>query len=135
MKIIDFLFEIIYFENRLLTEYRCSTRDCVKVRSHLASKSTFASVFASNCNIVSVAILTLVQRMDIEPSACLCILLPLLLLFLKSQTQTLTLSVNGPYESTCCPIERIDGKGMMLACHSGFPVKAFYSRGVERRVP
>ena len=46
----------------------------VKIRSHLASKSTFASVFASNFNIVSVITLTLMQRMDIEPILCICIL-------------------------------------------------------------
>ena len=54
----------------------------VKIRSHLASKSTFASVFASNFNIVSVITLTLMQRMEIEPILCICfcILLSLLLL-------------------------------------------------------
>ena len=46
----------------------------VKIRSHLASKSTFTSVFASNFNIVSVITLTLMQRMEIEPILCICIL-------------------------------------------------------------
>ena len=55
---------------------------------------TFTSAFASNFNIVSVAILMLMQRIATEP--ILCILLPLLLLFSKPRTQTLTLSVNRP---------------------------------------
>ena len=68
----------------------------VKLRSHRTSMLTFASAFASNFNIVSMVMLTLMQRMGIEPILCVCILLPLLLLFSKRQTQTLTLSVNGP---------------------------------------
>ena len=57
---------------------------------------TFASAFKSNFNIVSMVMLTLMQRIAVEPILCVCVLLPLLLLFLKTQMQMLTLSVNGP---------------------------------------
>ena len=68
----------------------------VKVRSHLATTSTFACAFASNFNIVSMVMLTFMQRMNTEPILCVCLLLPLLPLFSKMQVQTLTLSVNLP---------------------------------------
>ena len=41
-------------------------------------------------------LLTLMQRMGVEPILCICVWLPLLLLFSKVQMQTLTLSVNWP---------------------------------------
>ena len=68
----------------------------LKVSSHWASMLTFASAFASNFNIVSIVMLTLIQRMGIKSILCNCMLLTLLLLFSKTQMQTLTLSVNGP---------------------------------------
>ena len=57
--------------------------------------------FASNFNIVSMVMLTLMQRMGVKPFLCICVLLPLLLLFSKTQTQTLTLCVNGPEVFFC----------------------------------
>ena len=42
---------------------------------------TFASAFVSNFHIVSVAMLTSMQRMGVEPILCICLLLPLLPLF------------------------------------------------------
>ena len=68
----------------------------VRVHSHRTSMLTFASAFASNFNSVFMVMLTLMQKMGVEPVLCVCVLLPLLLLFSKRQTQTLTLSVNGP---------------------------------------
>ena len=56
---------------------------------------TFTSAFASNFKIVSMVLLTLMQRMSTEPILCICVLLPLLLLI--SKTQTLTLSVSVPF--------------------------------------
>ena len=63
----------------------------VKVHSHLASKSTFVSAFASNFYIVSIRTLILTQGMAAEPILCVCILLLLLPLFSKTQKQMLTL--------------------------------------------
>ena len=83
--------------------------DNVKVHSHLASTSTFASDFLSDFNIVSVGTLVLMQRMGIEPILCACVLLPLLLLFSKTQMQMLTLSVNGYITNQdCLPVELDD---------------------------
>ena len=69
----------------------------IKVRSHWTSMLTFAS----NFNIVSTVMLTLMQRMGTEHILCVCVLLPLLPLFSKTQTQTLTLSVNEPLSFVC----------------------------------
>ena len=80
----------------LTLRFRSHRHLSVKVYSHLASKLTFASAFASNFNIVSMVMLTLMQRMCTEPILWNCALLPLLPLFSKTQIQTLTLSVNEP---------------------------------------
>ena len=56
----------------------------------------FASAFVSHFNIVSMVMLTFMQKMGTERILCLCILLPMLLLFSKTQTQTLALSMNRP---------------------------------------
>ena len=56
----------------------------LKAHSDLASMLTFASApFASNFDIMSIVILTLKQKMGIEPIIYICILLPLLLLLSK----------------------------------------------------
>ena len=68
----------------------------VKVHSHLASTSSFASKFTT----VSARTLALTQRLGTEP--ILCIFLPLLPFFSKTQTQTLKLSVNGPLPYLHC---------------------------------
>ena len=49
---------------------------------------------------MSMVMLTLTQRMGIEPILCVCVLLPLLLLFSNMKTQKLMLCVNGPVVQT-----------------------------------
>ena len=51
----------------LILRFRSHRHLSVKVYSHLASKLTFASAFASNFNIVSMVMLTLMQRLCTEP--------------------------------------------------------------------
>ena len=55
--------------------------DTLKVHSHCAFACAY--VFALNFNIVSMMMLTLTQRMNIEPIHCI-VLLPLLLLFSRT---------------------------------------------------
>ena len=68
-----------------------ATADIVKGLFTLNVNVNFAVYIASNFNIVSLVMLTLTQRMDVEPILCVRVLLPLLPIFSKTQTQTFTL--------------------------------------------
>ena len=56
----------------------------------------FASTFVSHFNIVSMVMLTLMQKMGTEPILCIHILLSFLQLFSKMQTLAFAQSVNVP---------------------------------------
>ena len=57
------------------------------------------SYIASNFNIIMpLVLLTLTQRMDVEPILCVRVLLPLLPIFSKTHMLTLTLKCEGTFK-------------------------------------